>query len=111
LFGLGAITHAQAAAAKLCETIDRIPEIDSASTEDLKPEKVEREITVEDVKFSCPSRPTVEVVKGLNIIFHASKTAALVGASGSGESTIVSLVECFYDLTFGTIKMDGVTSV
>jgi ATP-binding cassette subfamily B (MDR/TAP) protein 1 len=57
------------------------------------------------------SLPTVEVVIGLNIIFRAGKTAALVGASGSGESTIVSLVERFYDPTFGTVKMDGVTSV
>jgi ATP-binding cassette subfamily B (MDR/TAP) protein 1 len=107
-FGLKAITHAQGAAAKLYETIDRIPEIDSASTEGLKPVKVEGEIVLEDVKFSYPSRPTVEVVKGLNITFRAGKTAALVGASGSGKSTIVSLVERFYDPTSGTVKMDGV---
>ena len=63
MFGPGAITHARAAAAKLYETIDRVPEIDSASTEGLKPEKVEGEIVLEDVKFSYPSRPTVQVVK------------------------------------------------
>ena len=108
LFALEAITHAQAAAAKLYETIDRIPEIDSASPEGLKPEKVEGEIVLEDVKFSYPSRPTIQVVKGLNITFRAGKTAALVGASGSGKSTIVSLVERFYDPTSGVVKIDGV---
>ena len=110
LFGLEAISHARAAAAKLYETIDRIPEIDSASPEGLKPEKVEGEIVLEDVKFSYPSRPTVQVVKGLNIIFRAGKTAALVGASGSGKSTIVSLIERFYDPTSGAVKIDGVNA-
>ena len=43
----------------------------------------------------------------MNITFHAGKTAALVGASGSGKSTIVSLVERFYDPTSGAVKVDG----
>ena len=54
-----------------------------------------------------PSRPTVQVVNGLSITFHAGKTAALVGASGSGKSTIVSLVEHFYDPTSSAVKIDG----
>ena len=58
LFNLEAITHARAALAKLYDTIDRIPEIDSASTEGLKPEKVEGEIVLEDVEFSYPYLPS-----------------------------------------------------
>ena len=95
-------------AAKLYETIDWVPDIDSASTEGLKLEKVEGEIVVEDVKFSYPSRPTVQVVKGMNLTFRAGQTAALVGASGSGKSTIISLVERFYDPSSGAVKIDGV---
>ncbi|KAF8957254.1 P-loop containing nucleoside triphosphate hydrolase protein [Flammula alnicola] len=102
-----AITHGRGAAAKLYDTIDRVPDIDSANPEGLKLDKVEGEITLEDVKFSYPSRPTVQVVKGLNITFRAGKTAALVGASGSGKSTIVSLVERFYDPISGIVKLDG----
>ena len=55
-----------------------------------------------------PSQPTVQVVNGLSITFRAGKTAALVGASGSGKSTIVSLVERFYDPTSSAVKIDGV---
>ncbi len=85
-----------------------MPAIDSADPNGLKPEKVEGEIKLENVKFSYPSRPTVQVVKGLDITFRAGKTAALVGASGSGKSTIVSLVERFYDPSSGVVKLDGV---
>ncbi|KAF8158097.1 P-loop containing nucleoside triphosphate hydrolase protein [Crassisporium funariophilum] len=103
-----AITHGRGAAAKLYQTIDRVPDIDSANPGGEKPEKVEGEIVFEDVKFSYPSRPTTQVVKGLSITFRAGKTAALVGASGSGKSTVVSLVERFYDPIHGAVKMDGV---
>lgn len=103
-----AVTHGCGAAGKLYDTIDRIPDIDSANSDGLKPENVNGEIVLEDVKFSYPSRPSVQVVKGLSLKFHAGKTAALVGASGSGKSTIVSLVERFYDPSSGVVKLDGV---
>ncbi|KAF9533176.1 P-loop containing nucleoside triphosphate hydrolase protein [Crepidotus variabilis] len=105
---LQAVTQACGAAAKLYQTIDRVPEIDSASNDGLKPDKVSGEISLEGIKFSYPSRPTIQVVKGVDLTFRAGKTAALVGASGSGKSTIISLVERFYDPTAGTVKLDGV---
>lgn len=103
-----AITHGRGAAAKLYTTIQRTPAIDSADPGGLKPEKVVGEINLEDVKFSYPSRPDVLILKGLSINFPAGKTAALVGASGSGKSTIVSLMERFYDPSSGSVKLDGV---
>lgn len=102
-----AITHARGAAAKLLETIDRVPTIDSASEEGLKPETCEGQITLEDARFNYPSRPNVPILRGLSLNFPAGKTAALVGASGSGKSTIISLVERFYDPLSGVVKLDG----
>ncbi|KAJ7115594.1 P-loop containing nucleoside triphosphate hydrolase protein [Mycena crocata] len=103
-----AINHGCGAAAKLFATIDRVPEIDSADEGGLKPEHVMGELVLDGVFFSYPSRPTVPVVKGLSLRFPAGKTAALVGASGSGKSTIIALVERFYDPTAGAVMLDGV---
>jgi len=103
-----AITNGRGAAAKLFATIERVPDIDSASPEGLKPENVFGRLTLEDVQFSYPARPDVPILKGVSLTFEAGKTAALVGASGSGKSTIVSLVERFYDPLSGSVKLDGV---
>ncbi|KAF5382598.1 hypothetical protein D9615_002908 [Tricholomella constricta] len=103
-----AITHGRGAAAKLYATIDRVPDIDSADPDGEKPESVAGEIVLENLTFSYPSRPGVQVVNGISITFEAGKTAALVGASGSGKSTIINLVERFYDPTSGNVKLDGV---
>ncbi|KAL0961414.1 hypothetical protein HGRIS_006363 [Hohenbuehelia grisea] len=102
-----AVTNGRGAAAKLFATIDRVPAIDSADDAGLRPDHVEGEIVLQNVKFNYPSRPTVPIVKDLSITFRAGKTAALVGASGSGKSTIVSLVERFYDPLSGTVTLDG----
>jgi ATP-binding cassette subfamily B (MDR/TAP) protein 1 len=107
-FPLIAITQARAAAAKVFATIDRIPSIDSASEEGLKPTRVVGEITFENIDFNYPARPDVQVVKNLSLTFPAGKTTALVGASGSGKSTVISLVERFYDPLAGSVRLDGI---
>ncbi|KAI0267305.1 P-loop containing nucleoside triphosphate hydrolase protein [Gloeopeniophorella convolvens] len=105
---LQAITHGRGAAAKLWATIDRVPSIDSASEAGMKPAKVTGQITLENVNFNYPARPDVPIVKNLSLSFPAGKTAALVGASGSGKSTVISLVERFYDPLSGVVRLDGV---
>ncbi|KAK0201833.1 P-loop containing nucleoside triphosphate hydrolase protein [Desarmillaria ectypa] len=102
-----AITHGRGAAAKLYATIDRVPDIDSADPSGEKPETIFGEVTLEDVHFNYPSRPDIQVVKGISLTFRAGKTAALVGASGSGKSTVISLIERFYDPLSGVVKLDG----
>ncbi|KIO31568.1 hypothetical protein M407DRAFT_219400 [Tulasnella calospora MUT 4182] len=103
-----AVGAALAAAAKLFATIDRVPPIDSADEGGRKLDTVVGRITFDDVVFNYPSRPNVPILKGLNLEISAGSNIALVGASGTGKSTVVSLVERFYDPLSGTVKLDGV---
>jgi len=103
---IAAVTSAMGAAAKLFATIDRIPPIDSADPSGLTPEKVVGLVEVKDVKFNYPTRPDVEVLKGISLVFKAGETTALVGASGCGKSTIISLIERFYDPLSGVVELD-----
>ncbi|EJC99281.1 P-loop containing nucleoside triphosphate hydrolase protein [Fomitiporia mediterranea MF3/22] len=103
-----AVSQARGAAAKLWATIDRVPSIDIENEGGLKPEVVIGKIDFQNVDFNYPSRPTVQIVKNLNMTFTSGKTTALVGASGSGKSTIVHLVERFYDPLNGSVRLDGV---
>jgi ATP-binding cassette subfamily B protein len=62
-------------------------------------------IVFSDVRFRY--RPEEEVLRGLNLVAEAGRTTALVGRSGGGKSTILSLLLRFYDYEGGTISIDG----
>eukprot|EP00535_Pseudo-nitzschia_heimii_P007475 CAMPEP_0197184268 /NCGR_PEP_ID=MMETSP1423-20130617/9534_1 /TAXON_ID=476441 /ORGANISM="Pseudo-nitzschia heimii, Strain UNC1101" /LENGTH=1555 /DNA_ID=CAMNT_0042635045 /DNA_START=48 /DNA_END=4715 /DNA_ORIENTATION=- len=82
-------------------------EIDSMSTEGLKPESVKGQLNFESVEFYYPTRPGQTVLKDLSIDIPAGKTIAFVGPSGGGKSTVVKLLERFYDPIAGSVKLDG----
>lgn len=101
------ITKAATAADELFQTIDRKSSIDPMSSSGLVPEYCNGNIELQDVKFTYPSRPDSQVLNSLSLSIPARKTTALVGASGSGKSTIVALLERWYDQNSGSITLDG----
>lgn len=105
---LQAFTTATAAASKMYSTIDRVSPLDPTSKEGRKLETLQGGVELRGVKHIYPSRPEVTVMDGVNLVVEAGKTTALVGASGSGKSTIVGLVERFYDPVGGDVLLDGV---
>ncbi|CEI63435.1 unnamed protein product [Fusarium venenatum] len=66
-------------------------------------------IDFQDVHFSYPLAPEKRVIKGLDLTISRGQFVAFVGASGCGKSTMVSLLERFYDPTSGAINIDGST--
>ena len=64
-------------------------------------------ITYRDVRFQYPTRPDVEVLRGISLEIASGQKVALVGASGSGKSTIMKLLLRFYPLAGGSIAVDG----
>ncbi|KAH0917181.1 hypothetical protein HID58_024841 [Brassica napus] len=98
----------QAAAYKMFETIKRKPVIDSLDLNGKVLEDIQGEIELRDVCFSYPARPREEVFGGFSLMIPSGKTTALVGESGSGKSTVISLIERFYDPSSGQVLIDGV---
>lgn len=64
-------------------------------------------IQLDDVHFAYASRPQQEILKGINLTVEAGSTVALVGNSGCGKTTIVNLLQRYYDTTSGVISFDG----
>ena len=102
-----AFTTSIAAAAKIFNTIDRVSPLDPTSDAGETLEHVEGTVELRNIKHIYPSRPEVVVMEGVSLNVPAGKTTALVGASGSGKSTIVGLVERFYDPVGGNVYLDG----
>ncbi|KAJ1366072.1 Ubiquitin carboxyl-terminal hydrolase isozyme L1 [Parelaphostrongylus tenuis] len=105
---LGALGTAMGAAGSLYEIIDRELEIDSCGASGMKPNYLRGRITVSNLKFAYPTRPDVEVLKGISFEANPGETMALVGASGSGKSTVIQLLLRYYKPQEGKITIDGV---
>eukprot|EP00735_Rhodelphis_limneticus_P009657 TRINITY_DN2844_c0_g1::TRINITY_DN2844_c0_g1_i9::g.6201::m.6201 TRINITY_DN2844_c0_g1::TRINITY_DN2844_c0_g1_i9::g.6201 ORF type:complete len:1338 (+),score=413.75,sp/Q8T9W4/ABCB3_DICDI/45.24/0.0,sp/Q8T9W4/ABCB3_DICDI/39.70/2e-124,ABC_membrane/PF00664.18/2.1e-58,ABC_membrane/PF00664.18/1.3e-46,ABC_tran/PF00005.22/3.8e-36,ABC_tran/PF00005.22/1e-33,AAA_21/PF13304.1/0.18,AAA_21/PF13304.1/0.35,AAA_21/PF13304.1/2.8,AAA_21/PF13304.1/0.0015,SMC_N/PF02463.14/12,SMC_N/PF02463.14/8.5e-05,SMC_N/PF02463.14/39, len=101
------VNSGRGTATKLFKTIETVPKIDSFSSEGKKLDKVEGRIELKGVCFAYPSRPDVQVFKGLNLTIETGKRVALVGASGSGKSTIISFLLRYYDPDNGEVTLDG----
>lgn len=101
------VSKAMAAAHDLFKTIDRESKIDALSTEGSKPSECCGDIVFDNIVFAYPSRPNVQVLRGLDLVIPADKTTAIVGPSGSGKSTIAGLLERWFSPRSGTIMLDG----
>lgn len=102
------VTKAKSATASVFAIIDRKSMIDSSDDSGVILEVVKGAITFQHVSFSYPSRPDVQVLQDFCLAIHSGKTVALVGESGSGKSTVISLLQRFYDPDSGCILLDGV---
>ncbi|NXJ75962.1 MDR1 protein, partial [Trogon melanurus] len=104
---LESVANARGAAYEVYQIINKKRLIDSSSKGGYKPDKLIGEIEFRNIHFSYPSRPDIQILKGLNLKVQTGKTIALVGASGCGKSTTIQLLQRFYDPVQGEITLDG----
>ncbi|KAL7713328.1 ABC-type xenobiotic transporter [Entamoeba marina] len=110
------ISKALSATKRVFNLIDRIPKIDTLNKSKLDKKldfnslKSTNEIQLNNVCFRYPSRPENPVLKGISFKASQGKTIALVGKSGCGKSTIIQLIERFYDVTAGEILFGGINT-
>lgn len=103
---VSAAAKGKAAAVRVFELLDRKPPIDSKPwNDDGTPRQIvaptdvhsKGEIEFKKVKFAYPTRKTARVFDGMTLKIPAGQTAALIGSSGSGKSTVMALLQRFYD--------------
>ena len=105
---LRSIGEGIAAGTLIFQLIERQPKIDFSefdSSVDIK--ALHGEIQLRNVHFAYPSRPDQPVLRNVSIAFQPGETTAIVGATGSGKSTIIQIIERFYDPGAGEVLLDG----
>ncbi|XP_047954850.1 ABC transporter B family member 1 isoform X1 [Salvia hispanica] len=104
---MAAFAKARVAAAKIFRMIDHKPAVERNSESGVELESITGQMELRNVDFAYPSRPENLVLNNFSLTVPAGKTIALVGSSGSGKSTVVSLIERFYDPASGQVVIDG----
>ena len=98
---------AMVAAARVFQLLDRKPLIDTNPSVGLKLNQVDGNVKLRDAEFTYPTRQNIQILNRLNLSLKAGESIALVGESGCGKSTVIQLIQRFYDVNQGSLEMEG----
>ncbi|KAG5264902.1 hypothetical protein AALO_G00259280 [Alosa alosa] len=105
IYIFGDMLNSVSAAGKVFEYLDRKPEVCTEGT--LQPDSLKGHVLFQNLTFSYPTRRDQKVLKDFCLELKPGQMTALVGASGGGKTTCVSLLERFYQAQEGEILLDG----
>ena len=98
---------AMVAAARVFQLLDRKPLIDTNPSVGLKLNQVDGNVKLRDAEFTYPTRQNIQILNRLNLSLKAGESIALVGESGCGKSTVIQLIQRFYDVNQGSLELEG----
>ncbi|HHW41326.1 MAG TPA: ABC transporter ATP-binding protein [Syntrophomonadaceae bacterium] len=105
-FILMMISRAKASADRLNEVLDMEPDIRNLPDADRTPLRT-GEVVFDNVSFRYDTGKGEPVLKNISFTAHSGETVAILGATGSGKSTLVSLIPRLYEATEGRVFVDG----
>jgi ABC-type multidrug transport system fused ATPase/permease subunit len=101
------ITAGRAAATKMFRLLERESLINPNDSSGITPDACLGEVAVSNVDFYYPTRLDMKALKGLSISAERGQSIAMVGPSGGGKTTVIQLIERFYDVRSGNVRIDG----
>lgn len=102
------VAAATASAERINEVLDTVPEVQDVPNPLTLPDGRGKRIAFEDVNFHYNGTDQALVLKGIDLIAESGQTVAILGATGSGKSSIVDLVPRFYDVSSGNVTWNSV---
>ena len=103
----GELQRAAGATERLVELLQAEDTVQDVANPTPVPSPVAGRITFDQVEFRYPSRPDVSALDGISVDIQAGETVALVGPSGAGKTTIIQMLQRFYDPQSGQVQLDG----
>ncbi len=104
----GELQRAAGATERLVELLNATDSVTDPVQPIAAPDLRRGEIQFDNVTFHYPSRPSIAALNGISLTVKPGETVALVGPSGAGKTTVIQLIQRFYDPSSGVIRLDGV---
>ncbi|MBQ9125010.1 MAG: ABC transporter ATP-binding protein [Acholeplasmatales bacterium] len=100
------ISRAQTSAVRLNQILNCLPVIVDGEFEGET--KIKGKLELRNVSFAYPDSPNVNVLEDINLVINPGETIGILGATGSGKSSLVNLFPRFYDSTSGNVLIDDI---
>ena len=102
------LQRAAGATERLIELLNATDNVNDPAAPKTLPSPVRGEISFENVSFRYPARPDTSALQDVTLTVSPGETVAFVGPSGAGKTTIIQMIQRFYDPTSGVVKLDGI---
>lgn len=101
-------SRAMASSKRICEVLDEVPDIQDAQTADFQQTVRVGEIEFKNVSFRYYKNSEEAVLEDINLKIPAGATVGIIGSTGCGKTTLVSMIPRLYDVDAGEVMVDGV---